>query len=179
MKGIYGYETGDSTEARVCTERWLAVLCRKKNQPDTFSINHGRNSILPGLVAAYTSQSTQHLFPVREKSLENTCASALPQAHLPATHSSHASPPLTRPRCCFSATQWRPQALHFIHFRTAPLAGKRCQQTAMARLEGLSPPPTRADHTPAFLQTRTQQQWPGDHPVHFKPPRKDKIGCVG
>lgn len=48
-------------------------------------IKHGRNSQLPGLVAADTPNSTQHLFQVREKSLENTCASALPQSHLPAT----------------------------------------------------------------------------------------------
>lgn len=57
----------------------------RRSQPDSFSIKHGRNSQLPRLVAAYTSHSTQHLFQVRDKSLENTCASTLPQSHLPPT----------------------------------------------------------------------------------------------
>lgn len=156
MKAIYGYEKGDSTEARVCTERWLAILCQKKNQPDSFGIRHGRNSQLPGLVAADTSNSTQHLFQVREKSLESTCASALPQSHLPATTL----------LSCLSTFKSAQDAAFLLHNKDlkpcilytsglAPLAGRRCQQTASARLEGLSPLPTRADHTLAFLQTHT------------------------
>lgn len=113
MKATYGYEKGDSTEARVCTERWLAILCQKKNQPDSSGTKHGRNSQLPGLMAAYRSRSTQDLFQVKDKSLENTCACACLKAIFLQLHSSHASPPLTQPKMLLSCYAIKTSSLAF------------------------------------------------------------------
>lgn len=101
MKAIYGYEKGYSIEARVCTERWLAILCQKKNQPDSFGIKHGRNPQLPGLMAAYRSHSTQDFFQVTEKSLENTFAHACLKASS-CNYTLLMPPSLTQPKMLLS-----------------------------------------------------------------------------
>lgn len=182
MKAVYG--KGDSTEARVCIERWLAVLRQKKNQPDSFSIKHGRNSQVRGLVAAYTSHSAQHLFQVRERSLENTCASALPQSHLPLESAA------TTLLSCLSTFTLAQDAAFLLYNKDLKLcilytsvlllwqAGDASRQQVQGWRVCLPLPQGQTTH---WLSCKPihWQQWPGDHPVHFKPPRKDKIGCAG
>lgn len=179
-KAIYGCRKGATTETRVCTERWLSIPCQKKNQPDSFSIKHGRNSQLPRLVAAYTSHSTQHLFQVRDKNLENTWARTLPQSHLP---------PATLLSCLsiFNSAQDTAFLLYIkdlkpcIWYTSGLLlwqAGDASRQQVQGWRVSLPLPQGQTTHWFSCKLT-PQQQWPGDHPVNFKPSRKDKVGCVG
>lgn len=182
MKTIYG--KGDSTEARVCIESELLSFVGRKSSQIPSASSTAENSQLPGLVAPYTSHSAQHLFQVREKNLENTCANALPQTHPPLVSAA------TTLLSCLSTFNLAQDAAFLLYNKDLKLcilytsalllwqAGDASRQQVQGWRVCLPLPQGQTTH---WLSCKPihWQQWPGDHPVHFKPPRKDKIGCAG
>lgn len=142
----------------------------------TSPVSSMAESQLPGLVAAYTACSIQHLFQVREKSLED----ALPQSHLPATT-------LLSCLSTFNSAQDTVFVLYNKDLKPCILytsglllwqAGDASRQQVQGWRVCLPLPQGQTTHWLSCKPT-SQQPWPGDHPVHFKRPRKHKIGCVG
>lgn len=182
MKTVYG--KGDSTEARVCIESELLSFVGRKSSQIPSASSMAENSQLPGLVAPYTSHSAQHFFQVREKNLKNTCASALPQTHPPLVSAA------TTLLSCLSSFNLAQDAAFLLYNKDLKLcilytsalllwqAGDASRQQVQGWRVCLPLPQGQTTH---WLSCKPihWQQWPGDHPVHFKPPRKDKIGCAG
>lgn len=192
MKAIHRYQEGHGPEAGVCLERRLAVLCQKKHQPDFFGISPGQKLTISWFPSGlHTLYSTQHILQVRDKNLENACAKASPQSLLQSTSGKErhhfgftAETTFVSWLSTFNLAQDTafllfkedPKPCISLYFNNALLAGRRCQQIASTR-RGPSPSKSRR-HTSFPANPHSSSTWAADHPIHFKSPRKDKIGCA-
>lgn len=193
MRAIHRYQQGGSTEARVCVERWLAILWRKVILTPSVS-SHGRNSQLPGLAVVYTSLTVLSTSfkswkkawrtPVRAPCLKalflrgqarNDTISDL-QLKL---HSFRASPPSTRPKTLLFCYSVKTSSLAFPNISALLLwqAGDASGQQVQGWRVRL---PLPQEQTPRRLSCKPHpsSKQPGAHPVHFKSPKKDKIRCA-
>lgn len=193
MKVIYRHQEGDGTEARVCVERWLAILCWKKSQPDPLVSTHGRDSQLPGLAVVYTSLTVHNMsfksgrkawrMPVQEPCLKalflwgqakNNTGSDLQLKLHP-----FSSSPLTRPKTLLFCYSMKTSSL-------APpsISALLLWQVADAnRPQGQGqrvPLPSTAGSTPASLQALTPAAG-GQETIPFivNPPAKTKLHVPG
>lgn len=133
----------------------LSILCWKKNQPASFSIKHGRNCQLPGLVAAYTSHSSQYLFQVRQKAWRTPVQAPCLKVIFLQLHSSHASPSLTQPKILLSCYTIKTSSLAFCTLQGCSSGRQEMPADSKCKAGGSVSPSHRADHTLVFLQTHT------------------------